>query len=165
VQINHSYKSWSSGLLGCVMCWLDTNVSEDRAASIFRDQVRGESEPESESLHNWRSVGRSVSQSVRLGVESPPRLIIRFWLQLRQLRFCLSWGVFPVERTSLSCNWSQSLSVSSYIYTYTFWFFFTFLKLFLVFYIQDVYVHTKPVSPGFVHQITLNTHMLHGKWT
>jgi hypothetical protein len=29
-------------LLLCVMLWLDTNVSEDRAASIFRVEVGGE---------------------------------------------------------------------------------------------------------------------------
>jgi len=38
-------------------------------------------------------------------------LMTRFWLQSRQLRFCLSCGVLPDERTDLSCNRSQSLYV------------------------------------------------------
>jgi hypothetical protein len=40
----------------------------------------------------------------------------RFWLWSKQLPFCLSWGVHPLERTRFSFNRSQSLSVSSDIY-------------------------------------------------
>jgi hypothetical protein len=61
------YDIWSEGtlrsLVGCdtVVWWLDNNVSEDRAASIFRVEVRAESE----SLYNWRSVIQSVRPSRR----------------------------------------------------------------------------------------------------
>jgi hypothetical protein len=41
-----SLNLWFSGLLYHVVWWLVTNVSEDRAASIFKVVVRGEREVE-----------------------------------------------------------------------------------------------------------------------
>jgi hypothetical protein len=79
------------------------------------------------------TVGRSVSQSGRQtdrqtvsqsGCPSwrwaPLGLMTRFWLWSRQLLFCFSWGFLSVERTYLSCNSSQSLSVSISLYVCAF---------------------------------------------
>jgi hypothetical protein len=45
-----SYNLSFSWLLGRVAWWLDTDVSGDRVASIFRVEVHGESESESLSV-------------------------------------------------------------------------------------------------------------------
>jgi len=58
-----------SGLFRRVVWWLDTNVSEDRVAYIFRVEVR----VESESLHNWLSLSQ-----FRLSVEPLLGLLTRF---------------------------------------------------------------------------------------
>jgi hypothetical protein len=41
--------------------WFDTNVSEERATSIFKVEVLGESESGSKLLCNCQSVSQSVS--------------------------------------------------------------------------------------------------------
>jgi len=66
------------------------------------------------SQSHFTTDSHSVNMSVRLGAEP-------LWFWSRQLRFCLSWGVLSDERTGLSCNSSQSLSVSSNIHICTFY--------------------------------------------
>jgi hypothetical protein len=64
----------------------------------------------------------------------------------------------------LSFDRSQSLAMSRDIYIYLFvWsclFFNVSVLTFFSFYIQNVYVHARPVSPGFVQQIMPNAYIL-----
>jgi len=77
--------------------------------------------------------------------------VTRFWLQSKQLRFCLLWGVLPVERTGLSYK-SQPLFVSSNLYICTFWVFINiFVLVFLSFFVLlhfkcRVSIHTPDLS-------------------
>lgn len=57
-------KSWFSGLLQHIVWWLDTNVSEDCAASIFWDEVLGVWKMDTDVGWVWGWVWDKVGYSV-----------------------------------------------------------------------------------------------------
>jgi len=104
------------------------------------------------------TASQSVSPSVRPSWgRAPPELINRFWLQSRQLRFY--HGASSLCRGQVCHVTCHSPRLCQAIYTYVHFDLFVF-NAFFAFYIQNVCVHARPLSPGFVQQIMPDAYKL-----